>query len=201
MRQFLDTLVQNWRATRSVDNRLRQPAGGDSPWWPMPPWSKWFSMCWTMPGCIAALGALAGAVRCRCVANRGHRPGPRLFGRRAATSYALPVHQRGGRGGLGLFLSMNVARTLGGSVVYTQPPRRRRRSHHHAFAGCHHPARHRLRKTMDTDRLLLIVEDDEAFAQHAGAPRSSGAGIRCCTPRASPAWKNCWPCTRRSTRW
>ena len=125
VRQFLDTLVQNWRATRSVDTFVYDNLlEGDSPMVAdATAGANGFQCAGQCPGCIAALGALAGAVRCRCVANRGHRPGPRLFGRRAPPHrHALPVHQRAAGGGLGLFLSMNVARTLGGSVVARNRP-------------------------------------------------------------------------------
>ena len=82
--------------------RLRQPAGATAPWWPMPPWSKWFSMCWTMPGCIAALGALAGAVRCRMRCESWSPIGARLFNRRAPATSARPTSpQRAAGGGLG----------------------------------------------------------------------------------------------------
>ena len=52
-------------------------------------------------------------------------------------------------GGLGLFLVVNVARTLGGSVTARNRARRRRRRDAHAAAGGDHARRGR-RRAMDS---------------------------------------------------
>ena len=139
--------MQNWRATRPVDTFVydnllegRQPHGGrchleqmvfnvlDNARDASPHWVRLQAQC------------DADALRI-VVTDRG--PG---FSAAVLRHIGTPYQSTKGRpgGGLGLFLSMNVARTPGRQRGGTQPPRRRRRSHHHAFAGCHHPARHRL---------------------------------------------------------
>ena len=125
VRQFLDTLVQNWRATRSVDTFVydnllegRQPHGGrchpgangfnvlDNARDASPHWVRLQAQC------------DADALRI-VVTDRG--PG---FSAAVLRHIGTPYQstKRAAGGGLGLFLSMNVARTLGGSVVARNRP-------------------------------------------------------------------------------
>ena len=125
VRQFLDTLVQNWRATRSVDTFVYDNLlEGDSPMVAdatleqmvfnvldnardaSPHWVRLQAQC------------DADALRI-VVTDRG--PG---FSAAVLRHIGTPYQSTKGRpgGGLGLFLSMNVARTLGGSVVARNRP-------------------------------------------------------------------------------
>ena len=84
VRQFLDTLVQNWRATRSVDTFVYDNLlEGDSPMVADATWSKWFSMCWTMPGMHRRTGCACrrSAMPMRC--ESWSPTGAPAFGRRA----------------------------------------------------------------------------------------------------------------------
>ena len=125
VRQFLDTLVQNWRATRSVDTFVYDNLlEGDSPMVAdatleqmvfnvldnardaSPHWVRLQAQC------------DADALRI-VVTDRGLG-----FSAAVLRHIGTPYQSTKGRpgGGLGLFLSMNVARTLGGSVVARNRP-------------------------------------------------------------------------------
>jgi two-component system sensor histidine kinase RegB len=104
VRQFLDTLVQNWRATRSVDTFVYDNLPkATAPWWSDATLEQMICNVLDNARDASPHWVLAGAVRCRCVANRGHRPGPRLSA--AVLRIGKPYQStKGGRGGLGLFL-------------------------------------------------------------------------------------------------
>lgn len=123
--EFLDTLVRDWRATRSIDtfvydNRIQD----DSPMvadamlqqmvfnvldnaWDASP--RWVAL---QAGCDNGLLRIV-------VTDRGPGFSPELL-----AQIGTPYQSTKGRpgGGLGLFLSMNVARTLGGSLVARNRP-------------------------------------------------------------------------------
>ena len=105
--------------------RLRQPgAPVDRPMVADATWSKWFSMCWTMPATYRRTGSawLPGGTRKRCIRVHQDQGGLRAHAILAQLGPAPPVHQGRPGGGLGLFLAMNVARTLGGSVQARNHP-------------------------------------------------------------------------------
>jgi hypothetical protein len=88
--------------------------------------------------------------------------------------FGKPYQSSKGRpgGGLGLFLVVNVARTLGGACRPSQPAGGRRRGAPDAAAEGHRAGARGMRmKRMtcsDAERLLLIIEDDDAFARTLG---------------------------------
>ena len=70
-----------------------------APWWPMPPWSKWFSMCWTMPGMHRRTGCAcrrsAMPMRCESWSPTG---APAFRPPCSATSARPTSPPKGGRG-------------------------------------------------------------------------------------------------------
>ena len=125
MRQFLDTLVQNWRATRSVDTFVYDNLlEGDSP---MVADATLEQMVFNVLDNARDASAHWVRLQAQCdadalrivVTDRG--PG---FSAAVLRHIGTPYQSTKGRpgGGLGLFLSMNVARTLGGSVVARNRP-------------------------------------------------------------------------------
>lgn len=125
LRQFLDTLVQDWRTTRSVehfeyDNRI-QP---DSP---MAADTTLEQMVFNVldnardasPHWVRLQAERDADVLRIVVSDRGPGFAPELLAR-IGTPYQSTKARPGG--GLGLFLSMNVARTLGGSVEARNRP-------------------------------------------------------------------------------
>ncbi len=86
--------------------------------------------------------------------------------------------------GLGLFLAVNVARTLGGRSQAHNPPEGGRRGADHLAAG--RPRAGRTSEAMEAERVLLIVEDDAAFARTL-QPLVRAARLRACCARR--AWR------------
>ncbi len=137
--------------------------------------------------------------------------------------FGKPYHSSKGRpgSGLGLFLSVNVARTLGGTHRGAQSARRRRRGGGHAAAGGADERGRESRWSSQTERHLLIVEDDDAFARtlarsferrgysvtraaslaevEALLPHSR-ADLRGGRPEARRRQLRAWPACRRCTR-
>ena len=145
VRQFLDTWCRTgaprarWTPSSTTTCWRRQPHGGRCH-----PGANGFNVLdnagmHRRTGCACRRSAMP--MRCESWSPTG---APAFRPPCSATSARPTSPPRAAGGGLGLFLSMNVARTLGGSVVARNRPEGGARSHHHAFAGCHHPARHRL---------------------------------------------------------
>lgn len=118
--RFLDTLVQDWRATRSVDQFVfDNHIEGDRP---MVADATLEQMVFNVldnardasPHWVGLQASSDAEVLCIVVSDRG--PG---FSAPVLKQIGTPYQSTKGRpgGGLGLFLSMNVARTLGGTVV------------------------------------------------------------------------------------
>ena len=103
------------------------------------------------------------ATTTRCVL-RVHRRGPG-FAPAMLAQLGKPYQSSKGRpgGGLGLFLVVNVARTLGGSVAAHNRPEGGAEVTLTPAAGG--PRAGRRMRAMEAERLLLIVEDDDAFAR------------------------------------
>ncbi|ART47086.1 ATP-binding protein [Acidovorax carolinensis] len=123
--QFLDTLVSDWRATRSIDtfvydNRIQNDS-------PMVADTTLQQMVFNVldnardasPDWVALLAQRDDDALRIVVTDRG--PG---FSPEVLAQIGTPYQSTKGRpgGGLGLFLSMNVARTLGGSLVARNRP-------------------------------------------------------------------------------
>jgi two-component system sensor histidine kinase RegB len=123
--QFLDTLVSDWRATRSIDtfvydNRIQNDS-------PMVADTTLQQMVFNVldnardasPDWVALLSQRDDDALRIVVTDRG--PG---FSPEVLAQIGTPYQSTKGRpgGGLGLFLSMNVARTLGGSLVARNRP-------------------------------------------------------------------------------
>jgi two-component system sensor histidine kinase RegB len=112
VRQFLDSLVQDWRATRSVDHfRYDNHILHDSP---VLDNARDASPHWVQ--LLAERDADALRI---VVSDRGPGFSPGIL-----AHIGTPYQSTKGRpgGGLGLFLSLNVARTLGGSVEARNRP-------------------------------------------------------------------------------
>lgn len=125
VRQFLDTLVQDWRTTRSVDqfvydNHIQHDS-------PMVADTTLQQMVFNVldnardasPHWVRLQAERDADVLRIVVSDRGPGFSPSLL-----AQIGIPYQSTKGRpgGGLGLFLSMNVARTLGGSVVARNRP-------------------------------------------------------------------------------
>jgi two-component system sensor histidine kinase RegB len=123
--QFLDTLVSDWRATRSIgtfvyDNRVQRDS-------PMVADTALQQMVFNVldnareasPHWVALRAQRDDDALRIVVTDRG--PG---FSPEVLAQIGTPYQSTKGRpgGGLGLFLSMNVARTLGGSLVARNRP-------------------------------------------------------------------------------
>lgn len=125
VRQFLDTLVQNWRATRSVDTFVYDNLlEGDSP---MVADATLEQMVFNVldnardasPGWVRlAVTRNADALR-MTVTDAGPGFAPDMLSK-LGTPYQSSKNRPGG--GLGLYLVLNVARTLGGSVEARNRP-------------------------------------------------------------------------------
>lgn len=123
--EFLDTVVEEWRATRSIntmvyDNHIRNDA-------PMVADTTLEQMVFNVldnareasPHWVGLIADSDGGVLRIVVTDQG--PG---FAPHVLAQLGKPYHSTKGQpgGGLGLFLSMNVARTLGGSVTARNRP-------------------------------------------------------------------------------
>ena len=123
--QFMDTLVQDWRATRSVDTFVYDNAILDDS--PMVADATLEQMVFNVldnardasPHWVRLQARRDGDALRIVVTDQG--PG---FSPGVLAQIGTPYHSTKGRpgGGLGLFLSMNVARTLGGSVTARNRP-------------------------------------------------------------------------------
>jgi two-component system sensor histidine kinase RegB len=119
VRAFLDTLVQEWRGTRSVDTFLYDNQVDDNT--AMVADTTLEQMVFNVldnardasPHWVSLEASRDGDALRIVVTDRG--PG---FAPEVLSHIGIPYQSTKGRpgGGLGLFLSMNVARTLGGSV-------------------------------------------------------------------------------------
>ncbi len=165
---FLDELVAEWRATRSPGAlRSTSTAFGDD--LPIVSDSALKQIIYNVldnaleasPGWVSLKAARDGDSLVLTVSDAGPGFAPRML-----AQLGKPYQSSKGRpgGGLGLFLVVNVARTLGGTVDGAQSRRRRRGRDAAPAAGGDRSSR-RSQVTQTEDRLLLIVEDDAAFAR------------------------------------
>ena len=131
---------------------------GDSPMVADATWKGNSSMCWTIPGMHRRTGCAAGAVHALQIVVTDRGPG--VFGRRARHIGTPYQSTKGGRGRPGLFLLVTVPRKLmaGRAPRIAIPGESGRRiccpSRPLAAIGRGETP---TRKTMGTDRLLLII--------------------------------------------